>query len=203
METKEPALKYETSLLPAEFINWEREEECKHEYADGKIIDMAGASPNHNKILANIIGNVYPFLKDKPCDIYPSDLRIYVKSRESYFYPDATIICSNLQFSDKIKDTVINPSVIFGILSPSTEDYDTGRKFYFYSQIETLQQYVLIDSQSMLVRSVKRQSDGAWRFQELEKINNKLWIEPIALGLQLKGIYEGINFAKPLQRVKK
>lgn len=197
METHEPALKYETSLWPSEFINWERKSETKHEYADGRIIDMAGASVAHNRILSNVIGHIYPALYGKPCNIYPSDLRVYVKSRESYFYPDATIICGDIEYSDEEKDTVKNPSVIFEILSPSTEEYDTGKKLFFYMQMESLLQYIMINSTSLLVRSVKRQPDGAWRFQELEQTDEKLLIEAVGFELNLKDIYEGISFPKP------
>lgn len=203
MEIHEPALKYETSLWPSEFINWERKSETKHEYAGGRIIDMAGASVAHNLIVSNIIGHIYPALSGKSCNIYPSDLRVYVKSRESYFYPDATIICGDIEYSDGEKDTVKNPSVIFEILSPSTEEYDTGKKLYYYMQIESLQQYVTIDSTSLIVRSAQRQSDGAWRFQELNKLTNQLLILPVSFHLRLKDIYEGIRFPKALKRVKK
>lgn len=203
METHEPALKYETSLWPSEFINWERKSETKHEYAGGRIIDMAGASVAHNRIVSNIIGHIYPALSGKSCNIYPSDLRVYVKSRESYFYPDATIICGDIEYSDGEKDTVKNPSVIFEILSPSKEEYDTGKKLFFYMQIESLQQYIMINSTSLFVRSGKKQSDGAWRFQELEKAHEKLPIEPVGFELNLKDIYEGINFPQSASGIKK
>lgn len=199
METREPALKYETSLWPSEFINWERKSEVKHEYADGRIIAMAGASVAHNHIVSNIIGHIYPALSGKSCNIYPNDLRVYVKSRESYFYPDATIICGDIEYSDEEKDTVINPVVIFEILSPSTEEYDTGKKLFFYMQIESLQQYITINSTSLFVRSGKRQPDGAWRFQELEQVDGKLLIEAVNFNLNLKDIYEGISFSNLLQ----
>jgi Uma2 family endonuclease len=203
METHEPALKYETSLWPSEFINWERNSVAKHEYADGKIIAMAGASIVHNRILSNVIIEVGNLLKNKPCNIYPSDLRVYVKSRESYFYPDATIICGDIEYADEEKDTIRNPSVIFEILSPSTEEYDTGKKLFFYMQIESLQQYIMVNSTSLLVRSVKRQADGAWRFQELEQADEKLLIEPISFGMSLADIYEGISFPKSSSGLRK
>ncbi|MGH2644459.1 MAG: Uma2 family endonuclease, partial [Chitinophagaceae bacterium] len=143
METHEPALKYGNSLWPAEFLNWERNSDTKHEYVGGRIIDMAGTSVAHNRILSNIIVEVGSRLKDKPCKIYPSDLRVYVKEKESYFYPDATIICGDIEYSDAEKDTVKNPSVIFEILSPSTKDYDKGTKLFYYMQISSLRQYII------------------------------------------------------------
>ncbi|HEX5554971.1 MAG TPA: Uma2 family endonuclease [Chitinophagaceae bacterium] len=192
MDIEEPAVKYQLQMWPADYLDQERNADTKHEYADGKIIAMAWASPAHNKILANLIGHTYPRLSGKPCKIYPSDLRIYVKSKESYFYPDASIVCGDLEFSDDKQDTVKNPSVIFEILSPSTQDYDIGRKFFFYMQIPTLGQYITIDSASLHVRSGIRQPDNTWKFIELEKITDTVPIEPVGFELALKDIYEDI-----------
>lgn len=123
MEFNEAAPKYYPQMSPTAFLEWERAQEYKHEYAGGQIFAMAGASINHNHILTNLIIAIGSFLKDKSCNIFPSDLRIAVKSKNSYFYPDATIICGDPEFDeDHIRDTVKNPSVIFEILSPSTED---------------------------------------------------------------------------------
>lgn len=192
MDIKEPAVKYKMEMWPAEYIAWERGESNKHEYAEGKIIAMAGASPAHNKILTNLIVSVGSFLRGKPCDIYPGDLRIFVKSKVSYFYPDATIICGDLEFSDDKKDTVKNPAVIFEILSPATEEYDIGRKSFYYMQIESLQQYITVSSTDRHIQSGIRQPDGAWKFQEITHLTESLHINPILFNLQMKDIYDGV-----------
>lgn len=120
MEVNEPAVKYHPKMTTEAYLEWGRKQPYKHEYVEGEIADMAGASAKHNKILTNIIRKEGTFLEGKSCEIYPSDLRIFVKSKESYFYPDATIICGELEFADNVNETVTNPSVIFEILSPST-----------------------------------------------------------------------------------
>ena len=194
MIIEEPAPRYYTSMSPSAFLEWERKSDAKHEYASGMIISMAGASPEHNLILSNIIAIAGTFLKGKSCNIYPSDLRIYVPSRESYFYPDASIICGALDLSDEIKDTVKNPLVIFEILSRSTEDYDLGRKFFFYMQIETLKEYVTIDSITRHVRIGLKQADGAWKFEEYFNAGEQLWINSIGLPLSIEeDIYAGVT----------
>jgi Uma2 family endonuclease len=83
--------------------------------------------------------------------------------------------------------------VIFEILSPSTEDYDLGRKFFFYMQIETLKEYITIDSTSRHVRIGRKQSDGAWKFEEYFNADEQIWINPIGLLLSMDDIYEGIT----------
>ncbi len=192
MIIEEPAPKYYSSMNPSSFLEWERKSDSKHEYASGVIVSMAGASPEHNLILSNIIAIAGTFLKGKSCNIYPSDLRIYVPSRESYFYPDASIICGAPDLSDDIKDTVKNPSVIFEILSPLTEDYDLGRKFFFYMQIETLKEYITVDSSRLHVRVGRKQADGAWKFEEYFNPAEQLLIGPVGLLLTVEDIYEGV-----------
>ena len=193
MEIKEPAQQYQRKMSAGEYLEWERKQEYKHEFAGGEIIDMAGASAKHNLILSNIIGSIRPFLKGKDCNIFPSDLRVFVKAKESYFYPDATIVCGDLDLSDDKKDTVKNPSVIFEILSPSTEDYDIGRKFFFYMQIESLKEYILIDSLTSHIRVGRRQADNAWKFEEIFASEAILNINSISFAVQVKEIYEGIK----------
>ncbi len=195
MEINEAAPKYYPRMSPSDFLEWERKQEDKHEYAGGQIFAMAGASVNHNKILANVIGRTWNHLQGKDCNIYPSDLRIAVKSKNSFFYPDATIICGEPEFDDdNISDTVKNPSVIFEILSPSTEDYDIGKKLFFYMQIDSLRQYIIIDSRSTHLRITTKTENGNWKFQELTEKNNTLSIESININLELSEIYDGVTF---------
>ncbi|MFT4152575.1 Uma2 family endonuclease [Parafilimonas sp.] len=196
MEVNEPAPKYFPRMSPSAFLEWEREQECKHEYVDGEVLAMSGASINHNKIVTNIVGNLWPYLKDKSCDIFASDLRVSVKWKDSFFYPDATIICDEPEFDDeKIKDTIKNPTVIFEILSASTENYDMGKKMMFYMQIESLQQYINIDSKSLYVRVMTRRAEErTWKFDEFIHVNDKVFIEPINFEISLTDLYKGIKF---------
>lgn len=194
MEIHDPALKYQTKMTPEAYLEWEQQQEYKHEYAEGEIIAMSGASRQHNMILSNLIGKINPFLSGKPCHIYPSDLRIYLESKTSYFYPDATIICDEPDAEDLTKDTIDHPAVIFEILSPSTETYDLGKKFFYYMQLPSLLEYITISSFSYHVRTGKRQPDNAWKFEEYTQPKDKLLIDAIQYELPLKAIYEAVVF---------
>lgn len=196
MEIKEPAPKYYPKMSPQQFLEWERKQEFKHEYVNGEVIAMSGASFNHNKIVSNIIGNAWNHLRDKSCDVFGSDLRVSVKWQKSYFYPDVTIVCDEPEFDDeKIKDTLKNPAVIFEILSPSAEDYDIGRKQMHYMQIQSLQQYIIIDSQRINIRAITRRSEEkTWRFDEFNTIDDIVIIEPINLQLTISDLYKGVKF---------
>lgn len=196
MEVEEPAQKYFPKMSALQFLEWERKEEFKHEYVNGEVLAMSGASFNHNKIVSNIIGNVWTHLKDKSCDVFGSDLRISVRWNKSYFYPDATIVSDEPEFEDeKIKDTLKNPAVIFEILSASTEDYDLGRKQMYYMQIPSLKQYILVNSVKPVVRVItKKQEAGTWKFDEFNTIDEKVFIQPINFEISLVDLYKGVKF---------
>lgn len=196
MDVKEPAPKYYPKMSPSEFLAWEREQEFKHEYVNGEVLAMSGASINHNRISSNIHGRIWNFLQEKTCEVFSSDLRIAVKTKNSFFYPDIIIACDELEFDENmVKDTVKNPTVIFEILSASTENYDLGKKTMFYMQIESLKQYIIIDSRSTHVRVItRRQEERTWRFDEFLNINDKILIEPINFELDLTDLYKGVKF---------
>ncbi len=134
-------------------------------------------------------------LKDKSCDIFGSDLRISVRWKNSYFYPDVTIICDEPEFDDeKVHDTIKNPAVIFEILSSSTEDYDIGRKQMYYMQIGSLKQYIIIDSRNINVRVITRKEESKWMFDELNSLDDNLFIEPINFQITIPDLYKGVKF---------
>ena len=193
-KVEEAALRYFTSMTPAQYLEWEDQQELKHEYVEGEIITMQGASWNHNSIVSNIIGEVGHFLKGKRCRVLPSDLRISAKSRRSYFYPDATIFCGDPEVLEEAGHTFKNPAVIFEVLSPSTADYDLGRKLFFYMQIESLNEYIIIDSRKIEIRIGRRQIDNSWKFETLNGMQEVLLIQTIGMSLKIAEIYSGVSF---------
>lgn len=196
MEVNEPAVKYETfpRMTPAEFIEWESAQDYKHEYVGGNIFAMAGASLRHNQINTNLMRSISPYLTGKECEIYGSDLRVSVKGKESFFYPDATIVCGEVELSEDYKDTIKNPAVVFEILSPSTENYDLGKKFFMYMQIESLKEYITIDSASMLVRISRRKDDNSWVFEQYSEAENSFNISTINHALSLNDVYRDVKW---------
>lgn len=196
MEIKEPAPKYFPKMSPSEFLEWERKEEFKHEYVDGEVLAMSGASINHNRVSSNIHGRIWNFLQDKPCEIFSADLRIAVKAKNSFFYPDVIIAYEELEFDeDSIKDTVKNPTVIFEVLSTSTENYDMGKKMMFYMQIESLKQYIMVDSKKFHISVItRRNEERTWKFDEFTGIDEKIFIESINFEISLFDLYKGVKF---------
>lgn len=129
-EVKEPAPKY-NYISPEAYLAAERASERRNEYYDGHIIAMAGAGLTHNVIVGNIIGNLFSFLKGKTCQVLPSGMRVSTPLHDAYMYPNVVIVCGEPQLEDDKFDTLLNPSVIFEILSPSASSVDKGRNFSF------------------------------------------------------------------------
>lgn len=179
-------------ISPQEYLSIERGAKEKHEYFEGKIIAMAGASLAHNHIVANLVGETRDYLKNKSCEILPSDIRISVPAYQSYMYPDATIICGAPELEDDKFDILKNPSVIFEALSPSTEDHDRGKKFFFYRQIPSLKEYILIDTTKYFVEVSRRQPDNSWLFEEISGEGASLHIAVIDYELPLKELYRNV-----------
>lgn len=193
MEVQEPAPKYYPKMSPSQFLKWEHDQEYKHEYINGEVLAMAGASYNHNCISSNIHGRIWNYLQDKSCNIFGSDLRISVKWENSYFYTDAVVVCDEPEFDDeKIKDTLKNPAIIFEILSVSE---DLGRKLMYYMQIQSLKQYIIIDSKKTYVRVItRREEERTWKFDEFSNTEDKIFVEPINFEITVADLYAGVKF---------
>ena len=149
---------------------------------------MPAASMNHNRISSNLLGRTWnhflQYLRQRFAHLR--------KMENSYFYTDAVIVCGEPEFDDeKIKDTLKNPVVIFEILSSSE---DVGKKLMYYMQIQSLKQYIIIDSTKINVRVITRRlEEGTWKFSELMMAEETLFIEPVDLGINVGDLYEGVN----------
>lgn len=183
-----PKIKY----TEEQYLEMERKSTSKNEYYAGEIFAMGGASYKHNLIVGNTYGLIWNFLKGKPCKVFPSDLRVKVSKTGMYTYPDLSIVCGKPILVDKEFDTLTNPVVLIEVLSKSTEDYDRGSKFTFYRQIDSLQEYVLISSESQKIEKFRKLPDGNWLFSE-SKDGKNFPIESIDCALSLEEIYSGVE----------
>ncbi|WP_114791217.1 Uma2 family endonuclease [Niabella yanshanensis] len=185
-----PALK---PISPEVYLAEERRSSTKHHYFNGDVVAMAGASIAHNTIVSNLIREVGVFLKEKDCNIFPSDLRVNIPSAATYTYPDATIICGSPEVTDEQRDTVKNPTVIFEVLSATTREYDTSKKFLFYQRIPSLKEYILIDSTLRSVVIYRRQEDELWNIAVTEGAEGSLKISSIGFSLSFKELYSNVT----------
>jgi Uma2 family endonuclease len=183
------------TYTPEEYLTMEREAEYKSEYLDGHIYAMAGASREHNLIVAGLLREMGIQIKGRRCEAYPSDMRVQVHDRNFYFYtyPDVIVTCGEPTFSDTKMDTLTNPTVLFEVLSPSTEAYDRGRKFELYRKIESLQEYVLVAQDRAFVEHYVRRGTK-WELSDLSGLDGSLKLESIQCELALRDIYDKVEF---------
>jgi Uma2 family endonuclease len=186
-------------LTPEQYLELERKAEFKSEYLDGEIYAMAGASLDHSAITANLTSEVVQQLRGTPCQVLTSDTKIRPGYASLYSYPDLSVICGEPIFHDKHKDILLNPKVIFEVLSPSTERFDRGAKFLRYQIIDTFTDYVLIAQDEPRVEHFIRQEDGSWRYLIVRGLESRLHIASIDCAISLAGLYDRINFPEASQ----
>ncbi len=182
-----------TFMTPQEYLKFERASETKHEYYSGEIFAMTGASENHNLIVGSTYAALYAQLRKRPCKIYPSDMRVKTRSSALYTYPDITVICNTPEFEDNEFDTLLNPTVIIEVLSPSTEAYDRGKKFQHYRSIPSFKEYVLITQDSVRVEHYFLR-ENEWIFVDGNVLDVSLTLPSIDCTLLLSDVYEKVTF---------
>jgi Uma2 family endonuclease len=185
-----------TKLTSAEYLEFERKSEERHEYLNGEIFAMSGAKRNHNVIAWNIGGELRQKLKGKNCEAYPADMRVFIPETGLYTYPDLVIVCGAPQFQDDVFDTLLNPVLIIEVLSDSTESYDRGKKFQHYRSIESLQEYVLIAQDEARIEKYVRSGDGFWFFTEAVGLDSEIEFSSIECRIALGEVYDKINFSE-------
>src|SRR5690242_6121087 len=145
---------------------------------------MVGGTWQHTAIMYNIGGELRSQLRGRPCHEYISETRVRVSATGMYTYPDVVVVCDEEQMADDHNDTLLNPTVICEVLSPSTALYDRGDKFTHYQSLESLTDYVLVAQDQVRVEHFVRQGD-AWRLTVADNLSDNLSLESINCTLAL------------------
>ena len=185
----------EILLTPEEYLVMEREAAFKSEYRDGKIVAMPGASRQHNLITVNLSSGLHIQLLERGGEVYVNDMRVKVSNTGLYTYPDVVVVCDEPRFDDNHFDTLLNPTVLVEVLSPSTENYDRNDKFLSYQTLESLQEYILVSQNGVHVEQYICQ-DGKWILREFRSLDDVLQIASIECELALRAIYAKIKFLR-------
>jgi Uma2 family endonuclease len=178
----------------SEYLSYERESDLRHEFIDGHVLAMSGASREHNLITSSTHFSLYGQLRGKGCELYQGDMRVHVPSTHAYAYPDLVVVCGEPKFTDADVDTLLNPTLIIEVLSPSTESYDRGKKFQNFWQIESLKEYVLIASDQPRIESFTRQGAGKWLLTAAVGLEQTITLTSIGCSLSLAEVYEQVTF---------
>lgn len=174
-----------------EYLQWEEQQEEKHEYVDGQIFAMAGASENHIDITTNLTIIIANELRGGSCKVFPTDIRLQIESENIYYYPDLLVTCDERdRLTKKYKRY---PCLIIEVLSESTEAKDRGKKFAYYQKIETLKEYVLVSQWEPRVEVFRRTNSNLWLLQNYSN-DEVIELQSIDVEIPFLGIYEGVNF---------
>lgn len=186
---------------PEEYLRLEERSEIRHEFVNGEIFDMAGGTANHNRItvsLTVVIENRstdYSRLRKakKSCSVFTADMRVQIKKANAYTYPDLMIICGKLEYEPGRKDVLVNPTVIFEVLSDSTREYDHTRKFEMYRKLASLQEYVMVEQDRVNVECFRRIESGLWVFEGYDGLRETLRLKSVGIGVSLAAMYENVE----------
>jgi len=177
------------------YLEQERQGQEKHEYHDGIIVPMSGASIIHTIICGNIYALVWNFTRNRDFTAHTSDLRVFVPKTQRYVYPGVVIIQGEPAVTDERKDVVTNPMLVVEILSESTEAYDRGDKFESYRTIDSLQEYVLVSQEKPHIEVFSRDSIGSvWKLTEASGLESSIELPALGLTLSLTNVYAKVNF---------
>jgi Uma2 family endonuclease len=192
------ALPKKRYVSPEEYLASEREALEKHEYLDGEVFAMAGAKAAHVEICSNLMINLGSQLREKNCRAYQSDLRTHIPKTGLYTYPDIIVVCGKAELvPDGHLDTLLNPTLIIEVLSPSTADYDRGAKFDHYKTIETLKEYVLVWQNKRRVARNTRHDDDSWLLTDFIGEDSEVELSSIGCTLTMAEIYDRVEGLEP------
>jgi Uma2 family endonuclease len=177
-------------MTAAEFLAWERLQEVRHEFVDGEVFAMAGASRAHVRTVMNLGAALGRHLANTPCEPFSVDMKLLVQALGRYFYPDVFVTCSDQD--RRANDVMTDPTVIIEVLSDSTAAYDRGDKFWAYRHLATLQEYVLVDPERLRIEVFRRgPSPAEWSYESLSD-GQSLVLRSLNVSLEPQVVFENV-----------
>lgn len=179
-------------LTADKYLQLEAQSPVKHEYIDGQIYAMAGASDPHVTIAGNLFALLRSHVRGSGCRVYISDMKARIESLNRFYYPDVMVTCdSRDQETSTYKQF---PSLIVEVLSDSTEAFDRGDKFADYQELDSLREYVLINTKRQRVECFRRNDEGLWVLQSYTPAQTSFRLDSIDFEGTLDALYEDVVF---------
>jgi Uma2 family endonuclease len=175
-----------------EYLRLERAAEYRSEFVDGQILAMAGGGLRHSQLAANWTIELGFQIRGRNCRVLTSDARVRTAATGSYVYPDVSVVCGAGRLHQNATDVFTNPTVVIEVLSPSTANYDRGKKFELYREIASLQDYILVHTGSPQVEHFARQADASWLFREYRGTESAVPIASIECSARLADVYQDV-----------
>ena len=180
----------------SEYLALEKRAKNKHEYYNGKIVKMPGASYKHNQIAANIAAVLVHALYDKNFIVTNSDTKIHIPQLESFVYPDAVVVFEKPELYEGRNDVITNPLLIVEVASRSTRNYDRTTKFEYYKTLSSFKEYVLIEQIKPWVIASYKIAERTWQDTEASSLDDSVYLRSVDCNIELKRVYHGVPFDK-------
>lgn len=172
------------------YLAWEAEQSTKHEYHDGEVFAMAGASDAHVTVAGNVYMALRNHLRGSPCSVFISDMKLRVEEDNAFFYPDVFVTCADSDRGQSLSKNA--PVLVVEVLSPATSAYDRGAKFAAYRKLPTLREYALIDPERLSLDLFRREGDSKrWVLHPIEAGGHVEWAS-VGLQVPLEALYEDV-----------
>ena len=192
----QPALKIpspEVYVSADDYLVLESSADIRHEYAQGQVWAMAGASPAHNELNYNLNQLIGPALRQQGCKGYMGDQRVQTKNSSGYLYPDTVAACQPAFNKQQIPYSLTNPVFIVEVTSASTAGRDHFEKFMLYRQITSLRQYLMLDSESVHAELYTLNDHQLWTLFETRELSTVLDLSSIGCRVPLAEVYAGVE----------
>jgi Uma2 family endonuclease len=183
-------------LTPAEYLEWEEQQELRYEYIDGEIYAMTGGTLNHSKIGGNFYYLLQTHLRGGGCQVLNSDAKVQIAESNDYVYPDVSVTCDERDRS--ATKFISHPCTIVEVLSPSTKAYDRWEKFNLYRRSDVLQDYVLVDTDRIEIALYSKNDRSKWEITRY-LAGDIVELKSINLTFLIEQVFEGIVFAPKLE----
>lgn len=174
-------------MTEAEYLAFDAKSKIRYEFMDGEVFAMAGATRNHNLANTNISTELNLQLRETDCEVYSSDFRVRIREGHNV-YPDVAVACGEIETADN-ENTLLNPIIIFEVLSKSTEQRDRGEKAEDYYGLSSLREYVLVSQYRVRVEHFARQKNNVWLLKIYEDLEDTIELNSIKCKVPLKMIY--------------
>jgi Uma2 family endonuclease len=175
-----------------EYLAWDLAHEGKHEFVNGEILAMAGTDPTHDRVVANLLAALTVRLRGGPCRVHTADLRVRTDETGLYSYPDLTVVCGEPTFAPTRPATLLNPTVLIEVLSPTTAAWDTGGKAAHYRRRASLRGHLLVTVPDRRIELYERRPDDRWLLTPVEGEAAVLRIEVLGVDLPLSEVFDGV-----------
>lgn len=179
-----------SNLDEADYLAGETRSDIRHEYVDGHVYAMAGASKTHNIIAGNIFSRLRQHLRGSPCRAFVADMKVKIEASRAYYYPDVVVTCSEEDTTDTApRDVLTAPSLIVEVLSESTENTDRREKMRAYGLLDSLEEYLLVDSRKALAELFRKRAEGGWEHWVMTP-GDTLNLASVGLDIAVVDLYE-------------